>query len=150
MQGMQGEQSGDKSALPYFFGHAAEEPEEKQSAQDMEDKIGYMISSGIQTIDLVIEYQRKPDQRIPQAGIYLAEHPAEYFRCKSGLQMSVFSYINLIVIIDEVKLTNLPVDGKRSQYQNDINEQLYFAWTDIYFIYHSLYKARLNSRESFL
>ena len=75
MQGMQGEQSGDKSALPDISGHAVEEPEEKQSTQDMQDKIGYMIPAGIKTIELIIEHQGEPGQRMPEFGVGCNKSP---------------------------------------------------------------------------
>ena len=65
MQGMQSKESGDKGALPEGSRHPVKEPEQQQGAEDMKDEVGDMLSSGIETIELIIGHQGQPDERIP-------------------------------------------------------------------------------------
>ena len=92
----------------------------------MQDKIGYMISAGIKTIELIIEHQGEPGQRMPEFGVGGAECPANSIRRNAGLDMTVFCDINIIIEIDEVKLIHLPVNSKRNKCQNDINHHYLF------------------------
>ena len=77
MQRMEGEEGGNKNTGPDLAGHAVKKPEEHQRAEDMEDKVGDMIAPGIQTIELIIEHQRKPGQGMPEIGISGAESPTD-------------------------------------------------------------------------
>jgi hypothetical protein len=124
MQRVKGEEGGDKSAFPDFMSHAVKKPEEQQRAEDMEDEVGDMITAGIQTVELIIEHQRKPGQGMPEIGISGTECPANGFKRDAGPDMIVFGHVNIIINIDEFKLNNLIEDGERDTCQNDENDYL--------------------------
>jgi len=62
---MQGEKSCDKGTLPDSSCHAVKKPEQQQSTQYMQDKVGQMITAGIQSVKLIIEHEGKPNEGIP-------------------------------------------------------------------------------------
>ena len=93
----------------------------------MQDEVGYMISAGIETIELVIEHQRNPGQVMPEFGVGCGKCPADSIRENTGLDMIIFGYINLIIEIYELELIDLPVNSKRSQCQKYIDDKFLFA-----------------------
>jgi len=55
--------------------------EEQQGRENMEDEIGHVVSAGMQTVELIIQHQRQPDQGMPQVvGAGGAESPANTFQ----------------------------------------------------------------------
>jgi hypothetical protein len=60
MQRMKRKKRGNKSAFPDSSGHAVKKPEQQQSAQYMQDKVGQVITAGIQSVKLIIKHVGKP------------------------------------------------------------------------------------------
>ena len=58
MQGMDGKQSGDKSAASQRSSHLDQQPEQQQRIDNVEEKIGQMMGAGIQPIELRVEHVR--------------------------------------------------------------------------------------------
>jgi hypothetical protein len=71
---------------------------------------------------------------VPEFGMGCTERPMKSVQRDSGLDMKILCDIDVIIEIDEVIVIHLPENGKRSQYQNDINDQTLVFWTDIYLI----------------
>lgn len=98
----------------------------------MEDEVVDMVSSGIETVKFIIEHKRQPDERMPQVIVFCAESPADALRCDAGLDIVVFGDIHVIIEIDKIKLMHLPVDGKNSHSQDDVNDQLFSVFIHMY------------------
>jgi len=103
MQGMEREESGDEGAFPDFPGHCREEPEQKKRAQDVQNQIGDMIPSGMETVKLVIRHEREPDERVPQAEIFGAEGPDDALRRDAGLNIEIFRNVDKIIEINKAR-----------------------------------------------
>jgi len=112
MQGMQSKESGDKGALPEGSRHPVKEPEQQQGAEDMKDDVGDMVSSGMKTIKLIIGHQGQPGQRMPEFCVGGRQCPADARQSDAGLDMMVVGNINIIIKIDEVKLSHLTINSQ--------------------------------------
>ena len=54
-----------------------------------------------------------PGQRMPVANVKLSESPNYTLKRQTVFDVPIFSYVADIVIVDEVKPLNLPIDRKR-------------------------------------
>jgi len=137
MQGMEREESSDEGAFPDFPGHCREEPEQKKRAQDVQNQIREVVSSGIETVKFIIEHQGQPGQGMPEFRVGGAEGPDDALRRDAGLNVMVVCDIDIVVNIDKVKFTYLQKNSKRDNSEKDIYDEILFLLTDIHLIKHT-------------
>jgi len=74
---------------------------------------------------------------MPEFCVSRFKRPAKSILRYSRLHVFVLGDINIIIEIDNVLLIDLPINGKRSYCQNNINNQFLLCGIDVYFIYHN-------------
>ena len=80
-----------------------------------------MKTTRIHSIDLGIEHERKPNQRMPMPCRIVSERPNESISSQPCPDVEVSEHIEIIVVINEVVTSHLPKDhdGYRDQKQAD-------------------------------
>ena len=78
-----------------------------------------MMATRSQTEELAIHHVREPGEWMPVGGFKTGQRPLDAFPRQAALDVGVFGYVELIIVIDEVV-----VDGgkKSSEHQQDQDE----------------------------
>src|SRR5512136_48434 len=100
----------------------------------MQDQVGQMITAGIEAVELIIEHQGKPHERIPYFTIFFthgAERPENSVQRFDGFYVEVFDDVNTVINVNKVELIHLPVNGKRNNRQKDINDKRFIFFMDV-------------------
>jgi len=113
------EKSRDKSRSPRSAGHPDNQREEEQSAHDVEEDIGEVVSAGIHAPQLNIEHVGYPRQRVPIGCVVSRHRPKDVRDAESRADVVVTDDIIFIVEPDELEMRHLSVDckdGKQQEY----------------------------------
>jgi len=78
----------------------------------MEDDIRPVVTSGCATEEFHIEHQREPRKGVPETRFCGREGPLHPFPRKPRHDVRFLDDIDVIVVIDELKILDLPVDGE--------------------------------------
>lgn len=92
-----------------------------------------MIAARVQTIELIVQHQGQPCQRMPETCGDRAESPANALERDSGLNVTVLRDIDRIINIDKAALMHEPKRRKRCGKQNDVNQRSPILETKIQF-----------------
>ena len=123
---VQGEESGDKGALPEGFRHAVKDEKEQERAGEVEQKIGEMMPSGLQPEELHVYHVGDPGQGVPVRGLAGRECPGDPLHGEAALHVPVVGDVLRIIEIDEIAAHHLP-EGRQTgdhEEQGDYDQAL--------------------------
>jgi hypothetical protein len=120
---VKGKQSRYESALPGCLGHPVKNEKEQQRICNVEQEICQMVPSRFQSKELNIEHVGHPGHGMPVCGITGRKGPPNRLRCNTVPDMDVLSYVYIIVIINEIALTDLLERYDGSGRQKKVNQR---------------------------
>ena len=71
-----------------------------------------MVSSGIKAIKLGVQHVRQPCQRVPIGYIGSSKGPNDTLAGQSFVHVMIFDDVLIIVKIDKLEVSHLPVDSE--------------------------------------
>src|SRR4051812_14708234 len=122
MERVQGKEGGRQSSAPESTGQLAQEGKEQNGIGSMEQEAGQVMAGGFQAVELAIEQDGKPGQRMPEAGLQIGEGPLDALPAQSAAHVRVFGHVNLVVEVDKSMAANRPVRSQSGDKQNQRNK----------------------------
>ena len=123
VEGMQREERRHESARPEGLGHAAEDEKKEEGVGDVKKNVHQVMPPRIQSQKLDIQHVGKPRHGMPIGRMAGGQCPFQAFHRKSRLDMGVFGYVQVIIVIDELMGSHLPEDGQGHNGQDDADRQ---------------------------
>src|SRR5690349_20273573 len=80
-----------------------------------------MVSGGMQAVQLMIEHQGNPDERMPVVRIRMGESPAHTFPRQTRGDMRILVDIIIVVELNEIKMPRLPEDDPDGGHEQEDN-----------------------------
>jgi hypothetical protein len=102
-----------------------------------------VVSAGLQIIELVIQLQRQPDQRVPVPCVMGCERPAHTRATQADLHAGILRDVGFVVIVEEGMAHHAAEDeyGQQSQAEGEVDG------TQIFF--HGIHSATMELRDPF-
>ena len=123
LEGVEGEDSGEQSALPNGAGEPAEGEEDEQAVEGVDQQIDEVMAGGAESEQLAINHVGHPGQRMPVGvvAVQTAECPRDAMPGEAGLDVRVGDNVTVVVVVDEVVPDDGPEreQGRRDQARTD-------------------------------
>src|SRR2546426_425147 len=89
------------------------------------------MRTAVEPVKLNVEHVRKPGDRKPVGVLERTERPGEAFRGEAGAHMRVSRHVVRVVVIYEIKVADLTVDGggHKHEKQGDEDVKSRVAWS---------------------
>jgi hypothetical protein len=107
MEGMNGEDSRYKGALPEALGHPMKNEEEQQGVCYVKEKVYQMLRAWPQSKQLAVQHVRDPGQGMPVACMEGCKSPGNVPRRQTHLYVTVFRYVFVVIKIDKIVIPHL-------------------------------------------
>jgi hypothetical protein len=99
-----------------------ENQKEQQGVCYMKNEIHQVVPPRTHSEELNIQHVGEPRQGMPVTGMTRREGPFKTFHGQTGLYLRVLGDIHIIIIVDELMILHLPVDGCGNYYQGKADE----------------------------
>src|SRR5882724_2123936 len=123
VQRMDRENRGHESAPPERARHLPEDKKEQRRGQGMNEDVGEMMAGWIEAVELRIHHVRNPGERMPVAGMDMAERPPDSIPTEPAIDPRVFEDVIAVVEIDEVVAERLSEDEPDECPEKDNNAE---------------------------
>jgi hypothetical protein len=120
---VQGEQGGDKGALPAGLRHPMEDKKEQQRVCKVEEQVRHMVPSRLHSKELNIQHMGDPGYGVPVRDMTGRECPSNPVQRNTVLDMTIFRYIERIVKINEIAAIDLPECHKGGNREKQVNRK---------------------------
>ena len=120
---MDGKQGRHESAGPEIRRHPPQNEEEEDCRGTVQENIGEMITPRLKTIDLIVQQQRKPSQRIPEVAVGGRKRPADPRGRQTVSQRGIFGQMHGIIVADERVADRLAKDECDRQHEQAADGQ---------------------------
>jgi len=87
----------------------------------VQQQIREVIAARIQTEELVIQHERQPRHRMPEAGLCARHRPFQVFQGQPLADLNVIGHIDVVVVKNEVIMLNVPIDRQDKNGQEKEN-----------------------------
>ena len=118
MEGVKGEQGGYETALPQGSCHPLKDEKQQQGVYDVNHQIGYMVTAGIQSMDLGIHHVGQPRQRVPVGAAGGCESPQNTLEGKPMHHIRIFFDIGIVIKLNEGMVLHRIVNHQRRHNQD--------------------------------
>src|ERR1051326_6306708 len=98
---MKGEQGSHTSTPPLGRGRALQKQKQQDAVGGVKQRVGEVMSSRVQPIDLHIDHVREPGERMPITGVGALKRPAQPGYAQTFLNDGILTDILRVIIIYE-------------------------------------------------
>ncbi len=124
MQRVPGKERRHQRAPPARTAQAFQKLKEKNGVGEMEEQIGQVVASGVEEEQRTIQHVGHPGDRMPVAGVGARQGPAHSFPSQSVLHHRIVCHVKMVVVVDELMVSDRPIDCGGQQEQEQTNVQI--------------------------
>ena len=139
---MNREKRGDERALPETRGHLDEEIQQEDSGDAVQQNIGEVLRTRLQTEDLAVDHVRNDCERMPITRLHINKGLRQSMQAQPSFDQRIVVDVRLVIVIDEVERQRLAEDDPDQGHDSGANGQTLQSGRGTFIYRHSLHLHR--------